>query len=90
MRSDTRPDRRPGPSQRSARSRALGRMDAGAGQRASDVLPPDWGPAVGFGALALVVGLTAVALVWIGHRVIGAVQLTLCVVLIVHALGCWP
>ncbi|MET9849099.1 hypothetical protein ACFZC6_25820 [Streptomyces ossamyceticus] len=33
--------------------------------------------------------LTAVAL-WIGHRVIGAVQLTLRVVLIVHALGFWP
>jgi hypothetical protein len=52
--------------------------------------PPDWGPAVGFGALALAVGLTVVAPVWIGHRVIGAVQLTLYVVLIVHALGCWP
>jgi hypothetical protein len=70
--------------------RALGRMDAGTGQRASNVLPPDWGPVVGFGALALVVGLTAVALVWVGHRVIGAVQLTLCVVLMVHALGFWP
>jgi hypothetical protein len=31
---------------------------------------------LGFGALTLAVGVTAVVLLWIGHRVIGAVQLT--------------
>ncbi|WP_240496553.1 inner-membrane translocator [Streptomyces torulosus] len=70
--------------------RALGRMDAGAGQGANSSLPPDWGPVVGFGVLALVVGLTAVVLLWVGHRVIGAVQLALCAVLVAHTLGFWP
>ncbi|MDG5806055.1 inner-membrane translocator [Streptomyces ossamyceticus] len=70
--------------------RALGHMEPGAGQRASSVPPPDWGPVVGFGVLALVVGVTAALLLRIGYRVIGVVQLTLCAVLVVHTLGFWP
>jgi hypothetical protein len=54
------------------------------------VPPPDWAPVLGFGALALALGVTAVALLRIGNRGIGAVQLTLCVFLAVHALGYWP
>ncbi|MER7722111.1 inner-membrane translocator [Streptomyces flaveolus] len=70
--------------------RGLGRMDAGSGQTATSLPPLDWGPVLGFGALALMVGVTAVVLLRIGHRVIGAVQLTLCVFLTVHTLGSWP
>ncbi|MGI5413845.1 inner-membrane translocator [Streptomyces chartreusis] len=70
--------------------RGLGRMDAGSGRTATSVPPPDWAPVLGFGALALTVGVTAVVLLRIGHRVIGAVQLTLCVLLAVHALSSWP
>ncbi|MCN9244407.1 inner-membrane translocator [Streptomyces sp. RY43-2] len=70
--------------------RGLGRMDANSGQTAAGVPPQDWAPALGFGALALTVGVSAVVLLRIGHRVIGSVQLTLCVFLTVHALGSWP
>jgi hypothetical protein len=70
--------------------RGLGRVDAGSGQTATSVPPPDWAPVLGFGALALAVGVTAVVLLRIGHRVIGAVQLTLCVFLAVRTLGSWP
>lgn len=68
----------------------LGRMDTNSGQTATSVPPLDWAPLLGFGALALVVGVTAVVLPRIGHRVIGAVQLTLCVFLAVHTLRPWP
>ncbi|MDG9724765.1 MULTISPECIES: inner-membrane translocator [unclassified Streptomyces] len=71
-------------------ARGLGRTDAGSGQTAIGVPSLDWAPVLGFGALALVVGVTAVVLLRIGHRVIGAVQLTLCVFLTVHTLGSWP
>ena len=70
--------------------RGLGRMDARSGQTATGVPPLDWGPVLGFGTLALTVGITALVLLWIGHRVIGAVQLMLCVFLAVHTLGSWP
>jgi hypothetical protein len=70
--------------------RGLGRMDASSGQTATSVPPLDWAPVLGFGALALAVGVTAVVLLRIGHRVIGTVQLTLCVFLAVHTLGSWP
>ncbi|CAM5347979.1 MULTISPECIES: hypothetical protein [Streptomyces] len=70
--------------------RGLGRMDAGSGQAATTVPPPDWAPVLGFGSLALVVGVTAVVLLRIGHRVIGAVQLTVCAFLAVHTLWSWP
>lgn len=70
--------------------RGLGRMDAGSGQIVTSVPTRDWAPVLGFGALALAVGVTAVVLLRIGHRVIGAVQLTLCVLLAVHALWSWP
>ncbi|MFF7314328.1 inner-membrane translocator [Streptomyces sp. NPDC008137] len=70
--------------------RRLGRMDAGSGQTATSAPPLDWGPVLGFGGLALAVGVTAVVLLRIGPRVIGAVQLTLCVFLVVHALRFWP
>ncbi|MFF6780114.1 inner-membrane translocator [Streptomyces sp. NPDC012510] len=70
--------------------RRLGRPDAGSGQTATGVPPLDWAPVLGFGALALAVGVTAVVLLRIGHHVIGAVQLTLCAFLAVHALGYWP
>ncbi|MFF9686898.1 inner-membrane translocator [Streptomyces sp. NPDC014623] len=69
--------------------RGLGRMDAGSGQTATGVPPMDWAPVLGFGALALVVGVTAVVLLLLGHRTIGAVQLTLCVFLTLHTLGPW-
>ncbi|MFF8382107.1 inner-membrane translocator [Streptomyces kanasensis] len=70
-------------------ARGLGRMNS-SGQTATGAPPPDWAPVLGFGALALTVGITAFVLLWIGHRVIGAVQLTLCVFLAFHALGSWP
>ncbi|MFJ2716871.1 inner-membrane translocator [Streptomyces sp. NPDC087437] len=70
--------------------RGLGRMDASSGQTATSMPPLDWAPVMGFGTLALAVGVTAVVLLRIGHRVIGAVQLTLCVFLAVHTLGSWP
>ncbi|QOV33386.1 inner-membrane translocator [Streptomyces ferrugineus] len=70
--------------------RGLGRRNAGSGQTAIGVPTVDWAPVLGFGALALAVGVTAVVLLRIGHRVIGAVQLTLCVFLTVHTLGSWP
>ena len=66
--------------------RGLGRRDAASGQKATGVPPLDWAPALGFGALALAVGVTAVVLLLIGNRVLGAVQLTLCVLLAVHTL----
>ncbi|MFB6638229.1 inner-membrane translocator [Streptomyces chartreusis] len=69
--------------------RGLGRMDAGSGQTVTSV-PRDWAAVLGFGALALAVGVTAVVLLRIGHRVIGAVQLTLCVLLAIHTLWSWP
>jgi hypothetical protein len=70
--------------------RGLGRLDAGSAQTAAGVPPPDWAPVWGFGALALALGVTAVVLLRIGPRVIGAVQLTLCVLLAVQTLGSWP
>jgi porphobilinogen deaminase len=71
-------------------ARGLNRMDASSGQTATGVPPVDWEPMLGFGALALAVGVTAVVLLRVGHRVIGGVQLTLCVFLAVHTLGSWP
>ncbi|WP_306192472.1 inner-membrane translocator [Streptomyces sp. MK5] len=70
--------------------RGLGRMDASSGQTATSMPPLGWAPVLGFGALALAAGVTAIVLLRIGHRVIGAVQLTLCVFLAVHTLGSWP
>ncbi|MEU9058655.1 inner-membrane translocator [Streptomyces sp. NPDC048430] len=69
--------------------RGLGRMDASSGQTATGVPPLDWAPVLGFGALGLAVGVTALVLLRIGHRVIGAVQLTLCVFLALHTLRSW-
>lgn len=45
---------------------------------------------LGFGSLALAVGVTAVVLLRFGHRAIGAVQLTACAFLAVHTLWSWP
>ncbi|MFJ2234820.1 inner-membrane translocator [Streptomyces sp. NPDC087859] len=70
--------------------RGLGRRDTDSGQTATGVPPLDWAPVLGFGALALAVGVTAVVLLRIGHRALAAVQLTLCVVLAVHTLRSWP
>ncbi|MFH8694563.1 inner-membrane translocator [Streptomyces chartreusis] len=70
--------------------RGLGRMDAGSEQAATTVPRLDWGPVLGFGSLALAVGVTAVVLLRIGHQAIGAVQLTVCVLLAVHTLWSWP
>ncbi|MFD0433281.1 inner-membrane translocator [Streptomyces chartreusis] len=70
--------------------RGLGRMDDGSGRTATGVPPVDWAPVLGFGSLALAVGVTAVVLLRIGHQVIGAVQLTVCVLLAVHTLWSWP
>ncbi|MEH0407245.1 inner-membrane translocator [Streptomyces sp. NPDC053741] len=71
-------------------ARGLDRMDAGSGMTATGVPPLDWTPVVGFGALALAVGVTALVLLRIGHRVVGAVQLTLCGLLTLHTPGSWP
>ncbi|MER6159585.1 inner-membrane translocator [Streptomyces sp. NPDC001868] len=71
-------------------ARGWGRMGTAPGQTATSAPPLDWAPVLGFGALTLAVGVTAVVLVWIGHRVIGTVQLTLCVLLTVHTLRYWP
>ncbi|WDV55394.1 inner-membrane translocator [Streptomyces coeruleorubidus] len=71
-------------------ARGLGRMDAGSGQTPAAALPADWAPLLSFGALALAVGVTGVLLLRLGHPIIGAVQLVLCIVLAGHALGSWP
>ncbi|MFF7767345.1 inner-membrane translocator [Streptomyces massasporeus] len=71
-------------------ARGWNRRGAGSGRTAAGVPTPDWAPVLGFGALALALGVTAVLLLRIGHRVIGAVQLTLCVFLAVHTLRSWP
>ncbi|GGT94074.1 inner-membrane translocator [Streptomyces coeruleorubidus] len=71
-------------------ARGLGRTDAGPGQVPAGPPPTDWVPLLSFGALALAVGVTGVLLLRVGNRFIGAVQLVLCVLLAVHALGSWP
>ncbi|WP_031106960.1 hypothetical protein [Streptomyces sp. NRRL S-146] len=71
-------------------ARGWNRMGAGSARTAADAPPPDWAPVLGFGALALALGVTAVVLLRIGHRVIGAAQLTLYVFLVVHTLRSWP
>ncbi|ANB09775.1 inner-membrane translocator [Streptomyces ambofaciens] len=70
--------------------RGLGRTDTIPGQTAAGAPPVDWGPVLGYGALALTVAITALLLLRIGHLVIGSVQLTLFAFLTVHALGSWP
>ncbi|WP_405876953.1 inner-membrane translocator [Streptomyces sp. NBC_00005] len=70
--------------------RGLGRMDAGAGQRMAGQPPVDWMPVWCFGVLALAVGVTGVVLLRLGCRVVGVVQLALCVVLAGGALWAWP
>ncbi|WP_326666127.1 inner-membrane translocator [Streptomyces sp. NBC_00385] len=69
--------------------RGLHRMDSGSGQTGTSGSPPDWAPVLGFGALALVVGITAVVLLRIGHRAIGVVQVILCVLVALIALASW-
>ncbi|THA59536.1 inner-membrane translocator [Streptomyces sp. A0958] len=69
--------------------RGLDRMDTGSGRTTTGAPALDWAPVLGFGALALALGVTAVVLLRIGHRVIGAVQLTLCVFPALHMLGYW-
>ncbi|GGV81777.1 inner-membrane translocator [Streptomyces massasporeus] len=71
-------------------ARGWNRMGAASGRTAADVPTPDWAPVLGFGALALALGVTAVLLLRIGHRGIGAVQLTLCVFLAIHTLRSSP
>ncbi|WP_217178487.1 inner-membrane translocator [Streptomyces sp. AC495_CC817] len=68
-------------------ARGLGRKDTAylAGEP-----PVDWMPVLGFSALTLVVAVTAVMLLRIGHQAIGTVQLTLGVFLAVYTLGYWP
>ena len=70
--------------------RGLSRMGADSGRTATGAPSPDWAPVLGFGTLALAVGVTAVLLLRIGHPVIGAVQLTFCFLLTVLTLGYWP
>ncbi|MEV1025625.1 inner-membrane translocator [Streptomyces sp. NPDC050264] len=70
--------------------RGLGRKDARSGQTPTSMPPLDWAPVLGYGALTLAVGVTAVVLLRIGHRVVGTVQLTLCVFLAILTLGSWP
>ncbi|MDO0910953.1 inner-membrane translocator [Streptomyces sp. DT2A-34] len=66
-------------------ARRLGRTNAYSGTPS-----PDWTPVLGFGALTLALGVTAVVLLRIGHGGIGALQLTLCGFLAVHTLEYWP
>ncbi|WP_331734132.1 inner-membrane translocator (plasmid) [Streptomyces sp. NBC_01220] len=70
--------------------RGLDRMDSSSGQTATSGSPQDWAPVLGFGALALVVGITAVVLLRIGHHAIGAVQMILCALVALIALTSWP
>jgi hypothetical protein len=70
--------------------RALGHMDAGAGRAVAGPPPADWAPVLCFGALALAVGVTAIMLLRVGYRVVGTIQLALCVVLAGGALMGWP
>lgn len=54
-------------------ARRLGRTDAYPGTPS-----PDWTPLLGFGALTLALGVTAVVLLRIWHGAIGALRLTPC------------
>ncbi|MER5542318.1 hypothetical protein ACWDBD_31530 [Streptomyces sp. NPDC001118] len=51
---------------------------------------PDWTPVLGFGALALVAGVTGVVLMRLGHGAIVAVQLALRAILTGCAPATWP
>jgi hypothetical protein len=68
----------------------LGRMDAGAGRRTVEPPPTDWTPVWCWGILALAAGVTGVLLLRLGNRVIGTVQLTLCVILAGTVVSAWP
>ncbi|MFE6979328.1 inner-membrane translocator [Streptomyces sp. NPDC057682] len=70
--------------------RGLHRMDSGSGQTAAGGGSQDWTPVLGFGVLSLVVGVTAVVLLRIEHRVTGVVQMVLCVLVALVALASWP
>ncbi|MFF3876243.1 inner-membrane translocator [Streptomyces sp. NPDC001978] len=59
-------------------------------QTAAGAPPTDWTPVLCYGALTLAVCVTGVVLLRLGHRFIGAAQLTLCVVLASFTLGAWP
>ncbi|MEE1832200.1 inner-membrane translocator [Streptomyces sp. SP17KL33] len=71
-------------------ARGWSRRGTGSGQSATSAPPVDWAPVLGFGALTLVVAVTAVLLLRIGHQVIGTAQLTACVLLAAYTLGSWP
>ncbi|MFF5968705.1 inner-membrane translocator [Streptomyces collinus] len=71
-------------------ARGLRRTDAGSPPAVADSPPADWTQVLGFGVLALAVGVTGLALLRLGHRGIGAVQLALCVVVAAHALTIRP
>lgn len=68
----------------------LGRMDAGAGRGEAVPLPKDWTPVWCWGTLAPAAGVTGLLLLRAGHRVVGTVQLTLCVILTGTVVSAWP
>lgn len=67
--------------------RGMDRMSAVSEQTVAGAPPADWMPVLCFGALALAVCVTGIVLLRLGHRLIGTVQLTLCIALAFHALG---
>lgn len=72
--------------------RGLGRLDAsvGGGPEPTGPPPTDWTPILGFGAVALAIGVTGILLLWAGLRGIGTVQLVICVVVAAGVLDAWP
>lgn len=70
--------------------RGLHGMGTGSGRTAAGVASQDWAPVLGFGALSLVVGVTAVVLLRVEHHVIGVVQMMCCVLVALVALASWP
>ena len=70
--------------------RGLGRLDAGVMKEPTPPPPTDWTPILGFGAVALAIGVTGILLLWAGLRGIGTVQLVICAVVAVGVLNAWP
>ncbi|MFJ6725690.1 inner-membrane translocator [Streptomyces sp. NPDC091281] len=69
--------------------RGLNRMHSSSGQAVPGAQPVDWASVLGFGALALLVGVIAVVLLRTGPQFVGAVQLIVCVFLTFHTLEFW-
>jgi len=70
--------------------RGLGRMNADSRPAVTSAPPADWTPVLCFGVLTLAACATGIVLLRLGHRSIGAVQLTLCIALGSYVLEIWP